>query len=106
MVPVASESDLDLLKGRIVSLKAEIRREQGTTGQGSGPDESPATKVNSYTEFFKLCFRPVWNNVMGSLCSGMNEGQWGEWREENKKSKILSAVSIIIIIEKKLNGVF
>lgn len=50
MVPVASESDLDLLKGRIVSLKAEIRKEQGTTGQGSGPDESPATKVRKYTE--------------------------------------------------------
>ena len=33
MVPVASEADFDLLKGRIVSLKSEIRKEQGTTGQ-------------------------------------------------------------------------
>lgn len=60
MVPVASEADIELLKGRIVSLKSEIRKEQGTTGQGPSPDESPSTKVQKSDIFFsnlnkKLC---------------------------------------------------
>ena len=48
MVPVASEADIELLKGRIVGLKSEIKKEQGGTVQGSSPDESPSTKVPKY----------------------------------------------------------
>lgn len=53
MVPVASEADIEILKGRIVSLKSEIRKEQGTTGQGPSPDESPSTKVQKSGKFSK-----------------------------------------------------
>ncbi|EDO47441.1 predicted protein [Nematostella vectensis] len=45
IVPVASQADFDLLKGRIVSLKAEIKQEQGMTGQSdNSPDASPSSK--------------------------------------------------------------
>lgn len=43
VIPVTSKSDFDLLKSRIASTKAEIRREEGVSGFHS-PESSPSTK--------------------------------------------------------------
>lgn len=44
VIPVTSKGDFDLLKSRIASTKAEIRREEGVSGLNS-PDSSPSMKV-------------------------------------------------------------
>ncbi|RMX45842.1 hypothetical protein pdam_00022703 [Pocillopora damicornis] len=43
VIPVTSKGDFDLLKSRIASTKAEIRREEGVSGLNS-PDSSPSMK--------------------------------------------------------------
>ena len=44
VVPVTSQTELDVLKGRIASTKSEIRREKGIASTHS-PDTSPSSKV-------------------------------------------------------------
>ncbi|KAJ7387341.1 hypothetical protein OS493_004332 [Desmophyllum pertusum] len=43
VIPVTSKVDFDLLKSKIASTKAEIRREEGVSGFNS-PDSSPSSK--------------------------------------------------------------
>lgn len=44
-VPVTSKADFDIMKSRIASTKAEIRREEGSTSLLHSPDSSPLSKV-------------------------------------------------------------
>lgn len=46
VIPVTSKAEFDLLKSRIASTKAEIRREKGVNSLNS-PDSSPSSKVHS-----------------------------------------------------------
>lgn len=43
-VPVTSKADFDIMKSRIASTKAEIRREEGSTSLLHSPDSSPLSK--------------------------------------------------------------
>ena len=45
VIPVTSKADFDMLKSRIASTKAEIRREGGGMSTSQSPDSSPSSKV-------------------------------------------------------------
>lgn len=44
VIPVTSKTEFDLLKSRIASTKAEIRREEGSSNLLQSPDSSPSSK--------------------------------------------------------------
>ena len=45
VIPVTSKADFDMLKSRMASTKAEIRREGGGISTSQSPDSSPSSKV-------------------------------------------------------------
>ena len=45
VIPVTSKADFDMLKSRMASTKAEIRREGGGMSTSQSPDSSPSSKV-------------------------------------------------------------
>lgn len=106
VIPVTSKADFDMLKSRMASTKAEIRREGGGMSTSQSPDSSPSSKV-CLPSFHPFCpkqghFLSFVISSLKPLCLRLIDFSWIEHLLSSQRRRMQSASKVVEKMKKRL----
>ena len=112
VIPVTSKADFDMLKSRMASTKAEIRREGGGISTSQSPDSSPSSKVClpfpfPFPHLHPFCpkqghFLSFVISSLKPLCLRLIDFSWIEHLLSSQRRRMQSASKVVEKMKKRL----